>query len=50
MLACALLLGRAFELGDDRERGDDAILDEVAERPVPPWELRRQTDEGERRR
>jgi NADH-quinone oxidoreductase subunit H len=46
VLACALLLGRAFELGDDRERGEDAILDEVAERPVPPWELRRQTDEG----
>jgi NADH-quinone oxidoreductase subunit H len=46
VLACALLLGRAFELGDDREHGTDAILDEVAERPVPPWELRRQTDEG----
>jgi NADH-quinone oxidoreductase subunit H len=46
VLACALLLGRAFELGDDRERGEDPILDEVAERPVPPWELRRQTDEG----
>jgi NADH-quinone oxidoreductase subunit H len=46
VLACALLLGRAFELGDVRERGEDAILDEVAERPVPPWELRRQTDEG----
>jgi NADH-quinone oxidoreductase subunit H len=45
VLACALLLSRAFELGDDRERGDEAILDEVAERPVPPWELRRQTDE-----
>jgi NADH-quinone oxidoreductase subunit H len=46
VLVCVLLLSRAFELGDERERGDEAILDTVAERPVPPWELRRQTDEG----
>ena len=40
------LLARAFELGDAREQGDDTPLDAVAERPVPPWTLRRLTDEG----
>jgi hypothetical protein len=44
VLLASILLGRAFELGDRRER-DDAVLDPVAERPVPPWELRRLTDE-----
>jgi NADH-quinone oxidoreductase subunit H len=46
VVAASLLLSRAFELGDQREHGDDAILDPVAERPVPPWVLRSQTDEG----
>ena len=46
IIACTLLLSRAFALGDVRERSDRAILDTVAERPVPPWVLRRQTDEG----
>jgi len=45
VLAGTLLLGRAFEIGDAREHGDDTILGAVAERPVPPWELRRMTDE-----
>jgi hypothetical protein len=40
----AILLARAFALGDAREKGDDAILDPVAERPVPPWVIRRLTD------
>ena len=44
VLLASLLLGRAFELGDQREH-DDAVLDPVAERPVPPWVLRRLTDE-----
>jgi NADH-quinone oxidoreductase subunit H len=44
VLACGVLLSRAFELGDLREYGDDTVLDPVAERPIPPWELRRQTD------
>ncbi|HEV3214050.1 MAG TPA: NADH-quinone oxidoreductase subunit NuoH [Acidimicrobiales bacterium] len=45
VLVAVALLSRAFELGDAREHGDDAILDPVAERPVPPWVLRRLTDE-----
>jgi len=45
ILLASLLLGRAFELGDQREQ-DEAILGAVAERPVPPWQLRRLTDEG----
>ncbi len=47
VLVASILLSRAFELGDRREYGDDAILDPVAERPVPPWLLRRVTDEEE---
>jgi len=46
IIACTLLPARAFARGDERERSDRAILDTVAERPVPPWVLRRQTDEG----
>jgi NADH-quinone oxidoreductase subunit H len=44
IVAAAVLLARAFQLGDAREHGDDAILDPVAERPVPPWVIRGLTD------
>ncbi|HLK45828.1 MAG TPA: NADH-quinone oxidoreductase subunit NuoH [Acidimicrobiales bacterium] len=46
VIAAAVMLARAFQLGDARELGDDTPLDPVAERPVPPWALRRVTDEG----
>jgi NADH-quinone oxidoreductase subunit H len=45
ILIASLLLSRAFEVGDERELGDDTILDPVGERPVPPAVLRQLTDE-----
>ena len=42
------LLSRAFELGQPRERGVNAVLGVVGERPLPEAVLRRHTDaEGE---
>jgi NADH-quinone oxidoreductase subunit H len=46
VLLASILLSRAYELGDEREHSDEAVLGPVAQRPVPPWELRRITDEG----
>ncbi len=42
----ALLLARAFRLGEQRDHSADPFLDPIAERPVPPWVRRQHTDEG----
>jgi len=47
VLLGSLLLSRAYEIGDQRELDDDAVLGAVAERPLPEWRLRRMSDEGE---
>ncbi len=47
VFTAAWLLTRAFRIGERREQADDAFLEPVAQRPTPPWLLRRLTDEGE---
>ena len=42
-----IVLGRAFDLGTGRERGADAVLPAVGERPLPGEVLRAHTDEEE---
>ena len=39
------VLGRAFEMGQGRERGAESLLPAVGERPLPGEVLRRRTDE-----
>ena len=46
VLLASVVLGRAFELGQTRETGDDSILPTVGERPLPGEVLRSWT-EGE---
>jgi NADH-quinone oxidoreductase subunit H len=42
-----VVLTRAFEMGQGRERGVDAVLPTVGERPLPGDVLRKMTDEEE---
>ncbi len=48
VLFASVVLTRAFEMGQGRERGVDAVLPTVGERPLPGEVLRRMTDEEDR--
>jgi hypothetical protein len=47
VLLAWILLTRAFDLGYSRERGDEAVLRTVGQRPLPGDVLRASTDDAE---